>query len=310
MLGIDALAKLRIGDDAGSEASFRAALDQAARAHDDAETVRLWGALIYMVGAVEGHPDKALAMVDAAKLALVRAGSPPELEARLETNVGAVKRSAGDAAGARASLEHALALGEEVHGKDAPENATTMSNYANALQTSGAYREALGIHERLVAMQTRLHGAEHPTTAQARELAALLASTGDHVRAASETRAAIAVLEPALGAQHKSVLTLWNNLGVALGNQGKTADATAAFEHVIAVSTAPPMIAADALNGLAKLSLKTDPAHAAELLMKSRSARRARAWSCRRRSRWSTSARGAIHDCRQPAGFRRRSACS
>ncbi|HUJ57779.1 MAG TPA: serine/threonine-protein kinase [Kofleriaceae bacterium] len=270
VLGTAGLAKVRTGDAAGGEASLRAALDQAARAHDDAETVRLWGALINVVGYAEGHPDRALAMVDAARLALVRAGGGAELEARLDTNVGVVQRAAGDVPAARASLERALALTEQVHGKDAPEGAVALASYANVLQSAGEYAAALAIDQRLVAIQRAAHGEGHPLTAQARaNYAALLEATGDHARAAAETRAALAILERAWGPEHRNVLLLWNNLGVALGYTGDVAGATAAFHHALAAEPRQPMMAADALNGLAKLALPGDPARAVELLQHS-----------------------------------------
>ncbi|MDB4956553.1 MAG: Protein kinase [Myxococcales bacterium] len=270
-LGLQAMLQLRTGDDKGSEASFRAALAAAARAHDDAEIVRLWGALLNVIGVIEGRPDAALALVDTAKLALVRAGSPPALEAKLDTNIGAVMRAKGDLAGAHGTLARALATSERVYGTDAPESMTTMTNYANVLWTQGAHAEALAIDERILAIQTRVHGAEHPFAAQARvNIAAVLDTMGDHARAITETKAALAILEPAWGKAHKSVLVLWNNLGVALGNQGNVAEATAAFEHVLAAEQQAPVAAADAMNGLAKLALGAgDPARAAAMLERS-----------------------------------------
>jgi tetratricopeptide (TPR) repeat protein len=264
VLGISAMAKLRTGDAQGAEASFRAALDQAARAHADGETARVWGALINVVGVLEHRPADALAMVDAAKLALVRAGSPAELEASLDTNLGAVLRIAGKISEARTMLERAVAL--------EPESTTALTNYANVLTSQGHLDDALAIDQRLVAIQTRAHGPDHPMTAFARaNHAALLDQTGDHAGSAIEVRTALAVLEPAWGAEDTHVLQLWNNLGVSLTHLGKLDDARAAFGHALAAEKRQPMFAADALNGLARI----DRTHAVELLRHSLSLREA-----------------------------------
>ena len=272
VLGIAAMAKLRSGDAKGAEASFRAALDQAARAHADGETARLWGALIHVIGVAEHRPAEALAMVDAAKLALVRAGGKPELEAGLDTNVGPVQRMAGKIGDARATLERAVALDEQLHGKDSPDSVTALGNYAAVLSSQGHYDEALAIEQRLVAIQTRAHGPDHPLTAHARaNYAALLDQTGDHAHSAEEVRAAIAILSAASGPDNEQVLQLWNNLGISLSHLGKLDEARAAFGHALAAEKREPMIAADALNGLARF----DRAHAIELLRHSLALREA-----------------------------------
>jgi len=267
VLGLEALLLARTGDAKASEASIRDALVQAARAHDDAEIVRLWGLLINVVGAIDGRPGDALALVDPARLALVRAGSPPVLEAKLAANIGVVQRASGDLVAARASLERALHLIEGAYGTDAPETATVLTSYANVLQSQGEYAASLALHERILAIQSRTQGPLHPLTAQARvNVAAVADALGDHSRAALEARAALAILEPAWGKDNKRVLVIWNNLGVSLGYVGKTADAIAAFEHVIATGGQAPIMTADALSGLAKLAAQTgDQARAIEL---------------------------------------------
>ncbi|MDQ3369096.1 MAG: tetratricopeptide repeat protein, partial [Myxococcota bacterium] len=254
VLGLQALLQIRTGDAAAAEASLRAALAQAARAGDDAEIVRIWGALIHVIGAMARRPAEALALVDPARIALVRAGSPPVLELKLESNLGVVQRAKGDLVAARASLERAIHLAEAVYGKDSPDGATTLTNYANVLQSQGEYAASLASHERVLATQQRVHGPLHPLTAQARvNVAAVTESMGDHARSVVETTSALAILAPAWGSANPRVLMIRNNLGVSLGNLGKTAEAAEAFEHVIATGHEAPVVTADALSGLAKL---------------------------------------------------------
>jgi eukaryotic-like serine/threonine-protein kinase len=265
-----ALVQARAGDDVAGEASFRAALDASARAGDDERIVRAWAALISMLGSKPGKTDQALALVEPAKLALVRAGNSPELQAALGTNVGAVHRRAGNLAAAHTELTHALALKEQIFGVDAVENVTAMTNLANVLHDQGSSKEALALHERVVAIHTRTHGADHPLAAQARaNVAAILEGMGEHERAATETRSALAVLEPVWGADNRRVLILRNNLAVALGNANHLDEARAAFESTLGAEAKAPQEVADALAGLAKLEIRAArPARAIEMLEK------------------------------------------
>jgi tetratricopeptide (TPR) repeat protein len=265
-----ALVQTRAGDDTAGEASFRAALDAAARAGDDERIVRAWAALINMLGSKPGKSDQALALVETAKVALVRAGSTPELEAALAVNVGSAQRRAGNLAAAHAELTHALALKEQVFGVDAVDNVIAMTNLANVLNDQGSSKEALALHERVVAIHTRTHGAEHPLAAQARSnVGAILEGMGEHERAAAETRAALAVLEPVWGADNRRVLLLRNNLGVALGNADRLDEARAVFKATLGAAAKAPQEVADALAGLAKLEIRAKrPDQAIEMLEK------------------------------------------
>ncbi len=225
----------RTDDDRAAEASYRAALAQAARGGDDAETARLWGDVIFLVGVRASHDAEAKSLIEVAHLALARAGSPPDVETELETNIAAARTASSDVAGARASFQRAIALSEQVHGRETIDETVALSGLANLESAAGNLEVALGLYQRALAIYVRDYGPTHPMTARARlDVATALDALGRHAPARAELDAASSILVAAEGADNWDVLATEVNLGIVLVDEGDATAAIALLQRVLA----------------------------------------------------------------------------
>jgi eukaryotic-like serine/threonine-protein kinase len=225
----------RTDDDHAAEASYRAALAQAARGGDDAETARLWGDVIFLVGVRASHDAEAKSLIEVAHLALARAGSPADVEAELETNIAAARTASSDVAGARASFQRAIALSEQLHGRETIDETVALSGLANLESAAGNLEVALGLYQRALAIYVRDFGPTHPMTARARlDVATALDALGRHAPARAELDAASSILVAAEGAGNWDVLATEVNLGIVLVDEGDATAAIALLQRVLA----------------------------------------------------------------------------
>ncbi|NVB41339.1 protein kinase [Pseudenhygromyxa sp. WMMC2535] len=159
---------------ASERSSARAALEHAlavAIEHDiDALAAEAMIRRIYMRGLGEDGSKAALADIPLAEAMLTHAGGDPELRALLLNNAGVVRLSAGDRGGARADIQRALALKEQLFDAQHLELAPTLANLG--LLTDEPELRAR-IFERTIAIYERRLGPAHPRTLDARLLAAV-----------------------------------------------------------------------------------------------------------------------------------------
>ena len=104
------------------------------------------------------------------------------------------------------------------------------------LWTIGDLRGARPYHERALAINEKVHGAEHPDTAGSlNNLGFLLQSQGDLAGARPCYERALAILERVLGAEHPDTATSLNNLGALLRSQGNLAGARPHYKRALAI---------------------------------------------------------------------------
>ncbi len=203
------------GCDAGDPRGATAALHQAARAagaaHDDVLAAQIFIELVYCVGAKDENFQAAAAFTEAAEAALARAGSPPELRARLYRDEHRVRRHAGDVVIAFGFAELALVSYQRAYGHDSPEAARSLGDVADTLQSLGAYRAALAVYARALPILERTHGPTHPAVATyLNNMAGAALESGDLAAAGESLERAAAMAERSYGPGHGGSRALLN----------------------------------------------------------------------------------------------------
>ena len=123
-------------------------------------------------------------------------------------------------------------------GLEDPETLTALNNLAQLVQALGDVRKALGIQEEVLAVRTRILGADHPDTLTAKaNLAVTLRALGDLGGAKSREEEVLEVLTRILGADHPDTLTAKANLAGTLRALGDLGGAKSREEEVLDVLT-------------------------------------------------------------------------
>ncbi len=111
--------------------------------------------------------------------------SDPSVAGPALTSLAAIRKAAGDLAGAAALLRRAVEKAEAAEGKDSP----TVALVLNVLAQAVTPKEAVPLLERALAIDQQAFGSAHPQTLQdARKLAALLRAAGQPGEAAKLER--------------------------------------------------------------------------------------------------------------------------
>jgi len=143
----------------------------------------------------------AAAFAEAAQAALARAGTPPDLRARLFRDEGRVRRHAGDPVIAFGFAELALMSYQRAYGEESPEVARSLGDLVGIMLALGAYRGALAVYARALPLLERTHGPNHPNVgAYLHNMAAAAFESGDLAGAADGFERAIAMAEQTYGA--------------------------------------------------------------------------------------------------------------
>jgi len=176
--------------------------------------------------------EEAGRLIDQTRAAVQRAGSPPELAARLAVAIGEVELRRGRFEAATAAFRDALASyrahgpGNEIQIADVLNNAagahTHLGDHVTALKT---FEEARTVAEHAV-------GSNHPL------VAAILASTVESLHetgrrddAFAAARRSIAIYEHAFGPRHAHVASAIDNLAILHMSEGNLDEAIPLFER-------------------------------------------------------------------------------
>jgi tetratricopeptide (TPR) repeat protein len=133
---------------------------------------------------------------------------------------------------------HLLAICEtEMVGAAANVECAELLNRAGEyFHVRAAYIQARPVYERALAIREKVHGPEHPHTAESlNNLALLLQDGGDHAAARPLYERALAIREKALGPEHPDTAMSLNNLSLLLRTQGELARARSLCERALAI---------------------------------------------------------------------------
>jgi tetratricopeptide (TPR) repeat protein len=157
----------------------------------------------------------------------------------LLNELGSYLSIVADYAGARATYERALAIGEATFGPDHPTVAIRVNNLGGVLKNLGDLAGAQVAFERALAIDEAAFGPDHPKVAiRVNNLGNVLKDLGDLAGARAAIERALAIDETALGPDHLNVARDVNNLGTVLQDLGDLAGAKAAFERALAIGEA------------------------------------------------------------------------
>jgi eukaryotic-like serine/threonine-protein kinase len=219
-----------------AEATLKDALAAAAAAHDDLRAAQALTELVWFVGYRMHRPVEARSLRAPAEAAIVRAGDQPLMRANLLYNLGANEDAAGVPADALRFHRQALALREQVLGRDHPSVARSLVSIGNVLTRSGHYPEGRASFERALAIGMQSFAPTHPF------VGAVLANLGDlanqqgrYAESADYDRRALVIFEQNLGVDHPNVAVALMNLGNAEASLRHFEVAAAAQERALAI---------------------------------------------------------------------------
>jgi len=213
--------QLRLSDRAReSEQALLEAWEAAEAGHDDEVRALAAIALVQTVGYNLGRPEDGLRWGRMAAALLVRLNRPPALQVMLQNNLALAQYYAGHYAEARSAVEPALAFAtdsERIHALDI---------LGAALMAEGNYARAVLVAREAASLSERLHGPDHPTTAnELNNLAYALFKSGDQAEALPQARHALAVAEKALGPHQLQVGVINDTVGGILIRLGRVSEA-------------------------------------------------------------------------------------
>jgi eukaryotic-like serine/threonine-protein kinase len=229
----------RDGDSKAAEATLRATLLVGAASHDDVLVARVWSDLVQVIGYALARPDEALAMRDAAEVALRRAGDPTEPQVRLWTNLAKVYLQQSKLSDAKELLGRALAAAEATFGSDDLRLGSILGPLSMVAAMEGDYKLASTYSERVVSMCEKVLGSEHPMLAQAlNNLGEIVRNMNELDRAYQYHQRALAIREHMLGPQHPSLATSLHNLAIVEREAKKLDSARAHLERALSIREA------------------------------------------------------------------------
>ncbi|MGH1340592.1 MAG: protein kinase domain-containing protein [Nannocystales bacterium] len=200
-----------LGDYEAAGERFREAAEGAAAVGDPALEARALTAYVGVAGVHLHDPDRALGIAVGAKLALLRAGTPPELESRLALQLGGSALQAREVADAVEHLHKALEAAERAYPPGDIRFADLRVTLGIALAQQGNFVEAEGFFRRALDLRESEQGPMHPDLAfVAHNLANVLASTPAGLAEAIELAdRAMKIRRAVLGPETKAVADLW-----------------------------------------------------------------------------------------------------
>ena len=159
-----------------------------------------------------------------------------EMAGALWNNLGAHLRTVAEYSGARAAYERALAIHEQVFGREHPIVATVVHNLGSVLCDLGELAGARAALKRALVIDERAYGLDHISVARdVHSLGNVLQSLGDLDEARVAYEWALAIHERIFGREDPDVARDVNSLGGVLHARGDLAGARAAFEQTLAI---------------------------------------------------------------------------
>jgi tetratricopeptide (TPR) repeat protein len=224
------------GDAQAAETALREALHAAAVGHDDQTAASALITLVMVMGHARGKWDRAEELAEAARAAVERVGSPPDLQAQLGQAVGALELQRGRYEKALAHFEVALERQREAVGDADPTMASFYNNVAITLIQRQDHARARQYLDKALAIMERTRGQEHPAVAaMVQNLGIVLLERGDTRQARRLLERAIAVWKAADAEHEADIAAAWANLGYAAMIEGDDAAAEGLFRRALAV---------------------------------------------------------------------------
>ena len=192
--------------------------------------------------------EAALALWSAQAAAAAKDGARPDERklrwARKKTatamnNLGSLMSAMGKFADARKLFQRSFAIRVEVLGPDHRDTVMSRAWLADTLQKMGCHSAALPILRKVVADRRRIHGNDHPETAQAlNNLAVLLEEVyqlyDESLRLKTES---LKIRRAYYGEHHPDVATSLNNMASLLQNMGDLDEAERLYRQSLSIDT-------------------------------------------------------------------------
>ena len=160
----------------------------------------------------------------------------PEPTVRLLVCAALLLKTRADHRSAEPLYRQALALAEQVRGKDAPIVATCLNNLAQLLQATNRLAEAEPLMRRALAIDEASFGSDHSEVAtDLNNLASLLQVTHRLAEAEPLMRRALTIWEVSLGSDHPNVAHSLNNLSQLLQATNRLAEAEPLMRRALAI---------------------------------------------------------------------------
>ena len=213
-----------------SEAALRAAVRLGSRAGDDRTVAEAWIRLIE-THTFTSHFDGALALVEVAEAAVLRAGEPPELVVTLDVIVADALSWTGNLDAAIARVDHAVAVAERELPAGHPTLALARIWRGDLLEDADRGAEAIESLSRGIAAFREIYGEDHPALmwpTSALGTALIAVGRPDQGRAALER--AVELAGPS-GQNHPDLIDTHQHLGNLAWTQDRLDDALAAFRR-------------------------------------------------------------------------------
>jgi tetratricopeptide (TPR) repeat protein/tRNA A-37 threonylcarbamoyl transferase component Bud32 len=224
------------GDPRASLLTFDAAL--LAAAEDDRLFASLIGSKMHVLGNDLQRSSEALALRPVAEAALRRAGDDRITTAAVLTAIGRVLVTHQKLREAREVLEKALAITEEVHGRDSHEATGALTSLANALYAQRLYPESIALFERSAAIWRTRFGPDHPDVHMIEgNIANVYYAKGDYAEAAARYERILSAMVRLLGPVHPLVADVELNLANSLNDLNRFDEAIARYQRSIAIKT-------------------------------------------------------------------------
>lgn len=248
-----------LGDYEGAAEQFERAAQSAARVGDASLEARALTSYVGVAGVHLHEPDQAIGIAVGAQSALVRAGSPPQLESRLAMQLGASAIESREVADAVGHLQRALEAAERAYPPGDLRFADLQTNLGVALAQGGDMGEAEGLLRRALDLRESNQGPMHPDVASiAHNLANVLASTPAGLGEALELiERAMTVRRAALGPDNELVAELWMTKARLHQRAKQPTQAKAEYERAAAIyrRAGAHIELGDALNNLTNLHI-------------------------------------------------------
>lgn len=248
-----------LGDYAAASEQFKQAAEDAAKLGDAALEARALTAYVGVAGVHLHQPDQAVGIAVGAKSALVRAGSPPELESGLAMQLGASAVENREVADAVGHLQRALEAAERAYPPGDLRFVDLQTNLGAALAQRGDMVEAEGLLRRALDLREANQGPMHPDVAIiAHNLANVLASTPAGLAEAIELiERAMTIRRAVLGPDNDLVAELWVTKARLHQRAKQPEPAKIEYERAAAIyrKSGAEVELGDALNNLTNLHI-------------------------------------------------------
>lgn len=200
-----------LGDYPAAVDRYKEAAEDAARVGDPVLEASALMAYARVAGVHMHDPDRAHGIAVGAKSALLRAGSPADLESRLALQLGASALEAREIAEAVEYLQKGLKAAKQAYPPGDVRFAEIQANLGIALAQRGDLVEAEGLLRRALDLRESKLGPMHPAVATvAQNLANVLASRPSGLPEAIElTDRAMTIRRAVLGPETNAVAGLW-----------------------------------------------------------------------------------------------------